>query len=102
MPNYNTMLTRTTFQNDNAGPEMIKTESRRLLRYGSGFIPRNLHVKIVVDKVAGQGSGLSLSTSVFSCQYHSTSSSTLLNATAKLYSLCVVKKNDSGQQKYIY
>jgi len=69
------MLTRTTFQNDNASPAIPKTVSRRFLTYGLGFIPRNLHVKLVVDKVAGQGSGLSLSTSDFSCQYHSTSAS---------------------------
>ena len=83
------MLTRTTFQNDNAAHAMIKTVSRRLHTYGTGFSPKNLHVKLVVDKVAGQGSGLSLSTSVFYRQCHSTSASTRSQCYCKtLFAFC--------------
>ena len=85
---------------------MIKKISRRLLTYGSGFSPRNLHVKLVVDKVAGQGSGLSLSTSVFSCQYHSTRSQCycrnlpVLNATAEIYPFSMRLQKSTRSQCY--
>jgi hypothetical protein len=77
---------------------MIRTVSRRLLTYGSGFRPRNLHVKLVVDKAAGQGSGLSLRLQFSPVSIMLLALLPVLKATAKLYSLCVVKKNDFGPQ----